>query len=142
MRSRGWGQAEIEAGLISFNLNRCIPPSPEREVRAIARDYASLAALPPWKLDPLTYAAAIGDAYGLKLAERAVLAHLCAGATAGRNLGGDWLWQKLGYRKQDSVYKHLKKLEALGLIRVSRVKGAANRIRLTLPDTPTNQENE
>lgn len=39
---RSWGMSgpEIEAGLLAINANRCDPPSPEKEVRRIARDYA------------------------------------------------------------------------------------------------------
>lgn len=40
MRSWGMSGSEIEAGLMAINEQRCSPPSPEKEVLRIARDYA------------------------------------------------------------------------------------------------------
>jgi hypothetical protein len=40
LRSWGMSGAEIEAALLAVNEQRCDPPSPEKEVRRIARDYA------------------------------------------------------------------------------------------------------
>lgn len=39
---RSWGLEgiELEAALLAINTNRCDPPSPEKEVRRIARDYS------------------------------------------------------------------------------------------------------
>jgi bifunctional DNA primase/polymerase-like protein/primase-like protein len=112
-------RAAIEAALLIHNRRHCRPPLPDDEVRRIADSTSRLPTPPPW-VNPWVHAERIGTAYGLGVAERAVLAKLCEHARDnGLVTRGERSIAAATGMSRTTVRKAVQTLEAVDVLRIA-----------------------